>query len=483
MIMGMFATRIALVLSAVAVAAGGLAACSSAAPIVPISSLNWQPCAENAAYDCVTLPVPIDWSDPGGAGIDIALIRDRADDEGSRVGTLVSLPGGPGSSGVDQILRGAGFSEELRSRFDIVSLDPRGVKRSHPVQCDAGLVTGRPNLDPDNGGRIEEVRSYTRELADSCRAYTGPLIDHLDAMSVARDVEALRIALGENQISLYSRSYGTMPAQAYAELFPQRLRASVLDSVDDHSLDGAGFLATEARGGQDAFAEFAAWCVREAECALRGTDVHALYADLYADAERGALRNPKNPDQRLSPLDLSAQVTQRLYRPEWSALATDLQTLAAQPSADPRLPTRPVPTGKPTDAPQLIFCSDWRFDIPNQATWQSLWRDQSANSPTLRLHFAWGAASICANWPIPPQNPPHRPQVVDGPQLLILSSRHDPSTPREWAVQVAAQTPRTTLLACDGWGHGVYDRTPCTTAAADRYLLDLQVPTAGCPAP
>ncbi|WP_306358419.1 MULTISPECIES: alpha/beta fold hydrolase [unclassified Nocardia] len=476
----MFATRIALVLVAAAVGVGGCAATTTA---VPDPSLDWQPCVENAGYDCASLAVPIDWSEPGGDTIDIALIRDRADDAERKVGTLVSLPGGPGTSGVDQILRGAGFSEELRARFDIVSLDPRGVSRSHQVQCDAGLVAGRPNLDPDNGGRIDEVHSYTKELADSCRAHTGPLIDHVDAVSVARDVEALRIALGENRINLYSRSYGTMPAQAYAELFPQRLRASLMNSVDDHSLDGTGFLATEARAGQDAFAEFADWCARATECALHGTDVHALYGDLYTVAARGQLPNPNTPDRRLTPLDLSAQVTQRLYRPEWPALAKDLHTLAARPPVDPQLPMRPRSTGTPTPAPQLIFCSDWRFDIPDQTTWQRLWRQQRTNAPTLGLHFAWGAASMCSGWPTPPPNPPHHPQITDGPRLLILNSRHDPSTPHEWAVQVAAQTPRTTLLTYDGWGHGVYDRTACTTNAADRYLLDLELPkTTNCPA-
>lgn len=469
----------AFVVLAAALGAGGLTTGCAA----PDPTLNWQPCAENAVYDCATLEVPIDWSDPGGDTLGVALIRDRAEDAAHRIGTLVSLPGGPGNSGVDQILRGTTLSGELRSRFDIVSLDPRGVGRSHPVRCDAGLYAGRPNLDPDHGGRIDEVRSYARELADSCRAHTGPLIDHVDAVSLARDVEALRNALGENRISLYSRSYGTMPAQAYAELFPQHLRASLLDSVDDHSLEGADFLAVEASAAQDNFSEFASWCDREQECVLHGTDVHKTYRDLFDLSQSGRLANPKSADQRLTPVDLSSQVTQRLTRPEWSALAADLRTLAAQQPLTPQFPVRPVATGEPTAAAQLIFCSDWRFDIPDQATWQQLWRAQQTNAPTLGTHFAWGAGSICSGWPTPPPNPPHGPRVADGPELLILNSRHDPSTPHAWATHVAAQTARTTLLTYEGWGHGIYDRSPCTIDAADRYLIDLRLPTAAsCPA-
>ncbi|MEU8895514.1 alpha/beta hydrolase [Nocardia sp. NPDC048505] len=466
-------------LLAAVLACGALAACTAAA--APEPTLTWQPCADNAALECATLPVPIDWDDPAGERVGIAVIRDRADDPATRVGTLVSLPGGPGTSGVDQISRGAPFSATLRARFDIVSLDPRGVGRSNPVRCDAGLATGRPGLVPEAGGLLTEVHSYARDLAASCREHTGPLLDHLDAESVARDVEALRIALGEQQFSLYSRSYGTMPAQRYAELFPSRLRASLLDSVDDHSLDGAEFLATEARAGEDTFAEFAAWCARDRACVLHGTEVAATYRALFAAATRGELRAPTGA--ALAPIDLSTKVTQRLYRPEWAELAKDLQALAAHPRGPAESPAPPRRTGVIAPFPPIIFCSDWRFDIADQERWSRLWQEQRANAPTLGAHFAWGAASLCSGWPVAPQNPPHRPQITGGPPILILNSRHDPATPHEWALQVAAQTPHATLLSYEGWGHGIYDRTPCTIAAADRYLLELQVPLGpSCPA-
>ncbi|MEV0249521.1 alpha/beta hydrolase [Nocardia sp. NPDC050712] len=468
-----------LLAAALALSAGVLTACSAAA--VPEPSVAWQPCAENADFECAKLPVPIDWSAPDAGAIEVAVIRDRADGA-DRAGTLISLPGGPGGSGVDQILQNTpGFSAELRQRFDIVSIDPRGVKRSHPVRCDKGLALGRPNLVPDGGGRLEEVHAYARDLAASCREYTGPLLDHLDAESVARDIEALRVALGEQQINLYSRSYGTMPAQRYAELFPQHLRGSVLDSVDDHSLGGADFLASEARAGEDTFAEFRSWCAREERCVLHGTDVAATYGELFTAAARGELRDVTGAP--LAPLDLSAKVTQRLYGPQWDDLAKDLQALAATTRGPATLPAIPRRTGEPAALPPIIFCSDWQFDIANQDQWQQLWRGQQSNAPTLRAHFAWGAASLCSGWPVAPKNPPHLPRIENGSPTLILNSRHDPATPHEWAVQVAAQTPRATLLSYDGWGHGIYDRTACTRNAADQYFLDLRLPESGsCPA-
>lgn len=467
---------------ATALVSGALIACSSAAS--PTPALSWQPCTENAEYDCATVQVPIDWADRTGATIDIAVIRDRADDAARKVGTLVALPGGPGTSGVDEILRGGKFSPRLRERFDIISLDPRGVRRSHPVRCDAGLAAHRPNTVPDLGGRIDEVQSYARDLAASCREHTGPLVDHLDAVSVARDVEALRIALGVDQLSVYSRSYGTMPAQAYAELFPQRLRALVLDSVDDHSLDGRDFFATEARAGQDTFNEFAAWCARDQTCALHGTDVHRVYGDLYTRAARGELRDLAAPGKALGPMDLSATVTQRLSRPDWPGLTGDLQALTAQPAAAPMRPSESRKSGEPTPMPEVILCSDWKFDIADQDDWIDQWHAQNANTPTLRAHFAWSAGTFCSGWPTAPQNPPHRPRVDGAPPILIVNGLHDPATPHEWATQVAARTSNATLLTYDGWGHGVYDRTQCTGTAVDSYLIERTVPAPSthCPA-
>lgn len=469
------------VLTTAAVLACVLPACTATgSPPEP----NWQPCQEDSAFDCATIPVPIDWSNRGDAHIDISLILDRADDPAHRIGTLVSLPGGPGTSGVDEILKGGKFSPELHARFDIVSLDPRGVKRSNAIRCDSGLAMARPGLVPDaSGGSITEVHSYARDLADSCREHTGPLFDHVDAASTARDVEALREALGEHQLTLYSRSYGTMAAQAYAELFPQRLRASLLDSVDDHSLSGREFVASSARAGEDTFTEFADWCARDQRCALHGTDVAAVYTDLFTAATEGRLPDPKAQGEPLTPLELSQRTTAPLYIPDWPKLAADLATLTAQPLGPSTVPTRPARSGEPVDYPAVAVCADWDFALADHAEWLREWRVQNANAPTLRAHFAWAAGSICSGWPNEPANPPHLPRDTGAPPVLILNSRHDPATPHEWATGVAATTPRATLLTYEGWGHGIYDRTGCTSAAADRYLLDLELPAVDrCPA-
>ncbi|MQY30892.1 alpha/beta hydrolase [Nocardia aurantia] len=457
---------------------GVVAAASGPAAAEPLA---WRPCPEKAEIDCATITVPVDRSRPAGGSVAMAVARVRA--RGDRIGTLIELPGGPGTSGVDTLLHGDRFSPALHDRFDIVGFDPRGVGRTSPMRCDAGLAAW-PNLIPDTGGSIDEIHSYAQRLADSCRRYTGPIADHLDSATVARDVDALRDALGEQRISLYSRSYGTMIGQSYAEQFGNRVRALILDSVDDHSLGGAEFMASEARAGRETFTGFVSWCDRTPACVLHGTDVAALYEDLFRRAERGTLPDPAAPGHAMDPLMFGRAVTARLYQPEWPALATDLRTLSEAPAPATSTVPQPIPRGTTAAMPEYIVCSDWTFDIPDQATWQRLWAEQNRAAGPLRAHFAWGAAAVCSGWPVPPANPPHLPRLTGTPPILVMNGLHDPATPYEWATAVTAHTPGAVLLSYDGWGHGSYGRTPCTTTAGDRYLLDLTLPASGthCPA-
>lgn len=458
----------------------GAAACS------PSSSdahpPDWQPCAENDHVQCATVTVPIDWSEPAGATLDLAVARMSATDPAHRIGTLMVLPGGPGTSGVDQLAdpspSAPTFSADIRARFDLVSLDPRGVGRSHPLRCDEGLAHTFPNLVPDTGARFADVQSYAEALAASCGAGTGELVDHLDSTSVARDIDAVREALGENTISLYGRSYGTMSGQSYAEQFPDRVRAMILDSVGDHSLSGADFMTTSARAARDTFGEFVSWCGRETVCALHGHDITEIYDRLYARAAQHELPDPNDPQVSLTPTTLSRFVVQHLYQPRWQELATALQALDTRKPQFPLAVPQPQPNGKSVAAPEFIACSDWGFDIAGQQRWEQLWREQNRNAGVLRSHFAWDAGSICAGWPTPPGNPQHRPQVSGAPSILLMNSLHDPATPYAWAVAVTEAIPGAALLTYDGWGHGVSDRNECTVTATDRYLIEGMLPRA-----
>lgn len=188
--------------------------------------MTWTPCAEDPTADCGTLTVPIDWADPRGATVDLALVRRKATDPASRTGSLVLNPGGPGGPGAQVVLdKSYPFSDEITRRFDIVGFDPRRVGASHPVVCTTGLLAQMPDvLQVRSEADFSALLDYNRRLREDCRARTGPLFDHVDTLSVVRDLDALRAALGEDKLTYYGVSYGTLIGQLYAERFPQRVR-------------------------------------------------------------------------------------------------------------------------------------------------------------------------------------------------------------------------------------------------------------------
>ncbi|MGB3440853.1 MAG: alpha/beta fold hydrolase [Actinophytocola sp.] len=424
--------------------------------------LDWRPCEPENPVECATITVPVDYAHPSAGTIGVAVARTRA--TGKREGTLVFMPGGPGDSGVNRLLGRNIVPPAVSERFDVVSYDPRGTNRSNPVECDADLVANLPNVIPEAGARLADIQSYARELGDSCREHTGPLLDHVDNVSVAHDIDALRAALGERQVTLYGRSYGTLAGQMYAENFPHRVRGMVLDSVFDHGLTRKQFLTTQVMAGEDAFTEFAKWCASDETCALHGQDVSQVYRDLYDKAVRGELPMPALPLTQLT-LD-------HFYGPDWADLAVRLKQLSEGATT-----TRAAE--ETTPFPIAAFCTDHRFRFSSQDEWLSLWRKQNAVAPTMRTHFAWAAVSLCSAWPSDVPNPQHRTDTDDAPPILIMNSLHDPATGYAWAKDVNRQLDDSVLLTYDGWGHGVMARTDCTRAVFTNYVLHKEMPRPG----
>ena len=200
------------------------------------STLVWKPCG--TPFECATLEVPLDYADPGGRQITLALIRLPAADPGSRIGSLVTNPGGPGGSGVE-FLRSSGeslFSQDLRNRFDIVSFDPRGVGDSTPVECLNGPDLDRLNaLDPtpDTPAERNALIAGAKEFDQACIQNSGDLLPHMATTDAARDMDQIRAALGEAKLTYLGFSYGTFLGTVYAGLFPTHIRALVLDGAID----------------------------------------------------------------------------------------------------------------------------------------------------------------------------------------------------------------------------------------------------------
>jgi pimeloyl-ACP methyl ester carboxylesterase len=451
-------------------------------------AIVWTPCPEDATAQCGTVRVPVDWAHPAGPKIDLALARRPATDPAVRIGSLQINPGGPGGSGRDFAIRGAGyFSDEIRRHFDIVGVDPRGVGLSHPVLCTTDLVTQEPSFLMTSQADFDQRLAYNARLRADCRAHTGPLFDHVDMLSVVRDMDYVRASLGDAKLTYYGVSYGSLDAQQYAEVFPDRIRAIVADSNMDHSLGTSGFLGTQAATTQDAFNEFVKWSDRTPSSALHGRDVRAVWHSLLDRAARGEIPYPPDPQRPLRPEELIDFAFGAFYGPDWAPLAEILAAL----DAGETIPVDNPPGGEVPDVVpfplQAIFCNDWSLPIRDFRDFAGQLNRLARIAPDMRYSAAATPITVgCLGSPTRIANPQHPLRVHNSATpLLLANALHDPATGYNWATNAARQLGReAVLLTYDGWGHGVYGRSECTTGAIDKYLLTLTLPARGthCPA-
>ncbi|GIF13117.1 alpha/beta hydrolase [Actinoplanes teichomyceticus] len=447
--------------------------------------VTWAACPEDEQVQCGTMRVPANWADPYGPSIELAMARRPAADPARRIGVLIVNPGGPGGSAVNMALDATFFTPELRNRFDIIGLDPRGVGRSTPVLCSQTLVDAKPSpLVADEAG-FQALIAYNRGLAADCTARSGPVVAHADTGSVVRDVEALRIALGESKISIFGASYGSLIGELYGETHPGTLRAVVLDSVMDHSVDVDAFLSQETAAVQDSFDEFVAWCARDTRCVLRGQDIRTLWSTLMDRAAAGSLQDPYDPPAKLGVWQLISAAFSAFYDPQWFSFAHYLKD-AAEPAAASGRAARPAPPVDltPNSFPAVV-CGDWALPVGDFTAYRNRLNALARLAPQVRASpLALSAAAGCLGWPVPPATPQRRLSPAKVPTLLV-SALHDPATAHVWAQQVTGQLgPSARLLTYQGWGHVAYTHSPCVQAAVERYLIDLTLPAAGatCPA-
>lgn len=446
------------------------------APIV------WKPCPGDATVQCGTIRVPVDWSAPSGPRLDIALARSPATDQATRVGTLLVNPGGPGVSAANLVLDHDYFGADVRRRFDIVGVDPRGAGRSAPILCDQALVDRKPAPLFTTEAQFRQAGEYNRRLAADCASRSGAVYRHADSISVVHDMEAVRTALGEQRISFYGASYGSLLGLLYAERYPDRLRALVLDSVMDHSAGLDAFLTQTADAVQAAFDQFVAWCARDTMCVLRGRDIKLIWAELMRRATAGKLVDPYDPPARIGAWELISAAFSAFYDPQWYSFAYYLKD-AYEPA-----PAAGAPVLESADLTPhsfgAVMCQDWWLPVDGFTAYQGRMRALAVRAPQmLASPLALRALGGCLGREAP-VNPQRPIPPVPGP-VLVVNSRYDPATAYVWAQQVTRQLgPAARLLTYQGWGHVAYTHSPCVSGAVDRYLIGLTMPASGasCPA-
>jgi pimeloyl-ACP methyl ester carboxylesterase len=449
--------------------------------------LDWEPCG--GGFDCATLTVPIDYDDPDGDTIGIAVNRLPA--SGDRIGSLVVNPGGPGVPGLDYA-RGADSvaTSEVLDRYDLVGFDPRGVGESEPIDCiddqqldDLLAIDGSPDDDAE-AAALDEAAT---EFADACGARVGPLLAHLSTEDVARDLDVLRAALGDDKLTYLGKSYGTYIGSIYAELFPDRVGRLVLDGVLDPAVDAKGIALEQARSFDAALASFVADCAEQADCPLDGdTDAGvAQVADFLDDVDATPLTvDDRELTQSLAMLGIALP----LYEPRdgWPLLR---QALADGFAGDGRLLLRLSDAytsrlGDGTYASNLneviygVNCLDHGAQ-PDLAGVEEWLPDFEAAAPIFGPYVAYSNLA-CAHWPVPPVISPHPIAAAGADPILVVGTTRDPATPYEWAQGLAGELDSAVLLTYDGDGHTAYRHgSSCIDDAVDAYLIDGTLPAEG----
>ncbi|MGA5766089.1 alpha/beta hydrolase [Streptomyces pseudogriseolus] len=448
-------------------------------------------------WECATLKAPLDWDDPDGDTIGLALIRVRSSGPGSeRIGSLIFNFGGPGGSGVTTL---PAFGQEyatLRTRYDLVSFDPRGVGRSAPVTCEDDQQLDehfQQDGTPDDSAERTELVEGTEEFNAACKDNSGRILPHVRTTDAARDLDLMRQVLGDDKLSYFGISYGTELGGVYAHLFPDRVGRAVFDAVVDPAQNYEQASLGQARGFQRALDNYAEDCVSQAEeCPVGDSaqDVKDRITRLLRDLDRRPI--PGILPRQLTETMATSGIAQALYSKDFWQFLTDGLEQAYDGDGTILMVLADSMNGRGENgeysnlvpANVAINCADAKPRY-TPADVERLLPEFRKASPVFGDFMAWGLIT-CTDWAV--QGAADHPDVAApaAAPILVIGNTGDPATPYEGARSMAKALGEGVgvELTYDGQGHGAYNSEDrCVRNAVHGYLLDGEVPEAGtvCP--
>ena len=450
--------------------------------------VNWADCDD---LECATIAVPLDWSDPGGDTIDIAINRHAAG--GDKLGSLLINPGGPGGSGLDALSSIAlgRFGTDVVANYDLIGFDPRGVGQSTAISCvsDAqmdDLVSADYGFDTAEG--IAQAEQAYTGLGEGCLDGTGPLLEHVDTVSAARDMDVIRAVLGDETLTYVGYSYGTQLGATYAALFPEQVGRLVLDGAVDPTLTSQELSLGQAVGFENALRAYVADCQSGSSCPLTGTvdDGMAQIRGLLDQATAEPLTT-QTSDRKLTGALAFSGIALPLYdQQSWPYLTQGLKGAIRSDDGTVLLQLADLYYDRDasghystnsTVAFWAIGCADDRgtTDV-NQMRADAA--EIEAAAPTVGSFFGYGGI-LCGNWPVPEAGGLDS-YATDSAPILVIGTTNDPATPYAWSEKLTETLGSATLLTYEGEGHTAYGRSnSCIENAVDSYLIDGTVPADG----
>ncbi|MFF8917509.1 alpha/beta hydrolase [Streptomyces sp. NPDC015032] len=471
--------------------------------------LTWKPCPapspaqgsgtapsplpSGTPWECSFMKAPLDYAKPGGETIELALIRARAKNPGRRIGSLIFNFGGPGASGVATLPAFGTDYDKLRTRYDLVSFDPRGVGLSAGVECETDQqLDARFATDdtPDNGADVNAFVKSTKTFAAACKKNSGRELPYVGTTNAARDMDLMRQVLGDKKLYYFGISYGTQLGGVYAHLFPKNVGRSVLDAVVDPTLDSEQISLGQARGFQLALDNFTKDCAARGEaCKLPGStgkEIEQGISGLLTRLETKPI--PGLGARQLTQTLAITGIAAALYsKATWPLLEQGVDEadggngallLALADSLNGRSENGHY--NNSIAANTAINCADSKERFTAEQTKAKLPEFRSA-SKIFGDYLAWSLMA-CTGWPVAGAWVTPDVSAPGAAPILVIGNTGDPATPYAGAKAMADALGKGVgvLMTYKGQGHGAYNSgNACVQNAVGGYLLEGRVPAAG----
>ena len=466
--------------------------------------VEWYDCVATAGveksddktgFQCAKVKVPLDYSQPGGQTIEIAMKKHLA--TGSvRQGTLFINPGGPGGSGVEAVSTMATSTfAGVQKAYDIIGFDPRGVGSSTAITCTSDTeVTAMAEAAPVTAGdgatafeqRAAAISAQFKQFEASCAANTKPaeLLDHVDTVSVARDLDVLRALSGDQKLNYTGFSYGTYLGAVYAENFPGNTERMVLDGAIDPALSLADQGLGQATGFEQALRTYVDYCQSSTGCPLSGgTDAGVQQIrDLITSANSTPLPT-SDPGRTVAGSDIVAALSEYLYSSEqaWAPLTSALDQAINHRDGSLLAVQEDQAAASKDDgggAFQAVTCLDYPVE-GDKTTWAAQYEEAERVAPIFG-DSSIGIDLACSAWGHNGTRKPAPIHARGAAPILVVGTTGDPATPYSWARSLADQLDSGRLLTWEGNGHTAYGGdAPCVNDAVNTYLLTGTMPDEG----
>ena len=451
---------------------------------------------KDAGFTCAKVKVPLDYDNPGGETIEIAVKKRAAD--GESIGSLFINPGGPGGSGIELVdSAGSYFSKNLTSSYDVVGFDPRGVGASTAVDCltDAELDAERAGANDPATPSATATQERAQKMGETCasKTSTAGLLDHIDTISAAKDLDILRAVDGQQALTYLGFSYGTYLGATYAELFPASTGRMVLDGAVDPSLSAEELALGQAKGFEASLRAYVENCQSsKLGCPLSG-DVDSGVSQVREFLESTKTAPiPTSDSKRPLTYDLAVYgVLGSMYQTRtWPSLTLGLSQAMGKegkPDGSSLLKLADLVSSRESDgtysnngaeALMAVNCLDYPVQGDN-TSWEENAKAVKEASPTFGSQLLYPDA-YCQGWGHTSSRKREKITASGAAPILVVGTTGDPATPYAWSQALADQLESGQLMTWKGNGHTAYGRSnDCVKKAVDTYLLNGTLPDKG----